>query len=120
MMDGFGTMFTVVIVFIAVVAVLIVGGVIFAAVRQARATAKNQAAPEVSALARVVDKRIQLSGGDDFPVRQEHFVTFEQSTGERFELAVPASDYGLLVVGDTGSVTMKGTRYLGFQRELMR
>ena len=53
-------------------------------------------------------------------MHEEHFVTFEQPGGERFEMKVPASDYGLLVVGDQGTVTMKGTRYLGFQRELMR
>ena len=47
-------------------------------------------------------------------------MTFEQSGGERFELEVPENEYGLLVVGDSGTVTMKGTRHLGFQRELLR
>jgi hypothetical protein len=53
-------------------------------------------------------------------VSQQYFVSFEQPSGERFELEVPESEYGLLAVGDNGTVAMKGTRYLGFSRELMR
>lgn len=83
-------------------------------------------------MASIVDKRVETSGGgtsmmnsdtmmtSSNPVHQTHFVTFQQSGGERFELEVPASEYGLLVVGDQGTVSMKGTRYLGFARELLR
>jgi hypothetical protein len=117
---GFHIVFGLVAGFIVLVFVVLVGFFIATAVRAARQGRKDNAAPEVSAIARVVDKRIQVSGGDDFPVREEHFVTFEQTAGERFELQVPASEYGLLVVGDQGSVTMKGTRFLSFQRELLR
>ena len=113
-------MFLVVAGFIGLVIAGMIAMFVIGAVKSARQGMANNAAPEVSALARVVDKRIQLSGGGESTVREEHFVTFEQSTGERFELTVPPADYGLLVVGDSGSVTMKGTRYLGFQRELMR
>lgn len=137
---GFNTMFTLVAGFIALVIVLMVVMFVVGAVRTARQGAADSAAPEVTAQARIVDKRVRLSGGgsrssvtmttettfagsgmsSSVPVSEEHYVTFEQAGGERFELKVPASDYGLLVVGDQGTVTMKGTRYLGFQRELMR
>lgn len=141
MTGGFTTMFSLVAVFIALIAVAIVATIIVGVVRSARQGMANNAAPEVTAQARIVDKRVQLSGGGtthsgptisgdgtilnsgmstSSPVNEEHFVTFEQAGGERFELKVPSSDYGLLVVGDQGTVTMKGTRYLGFQRELMR
>ncbi|MFZ0529791.1 MAG: DUF2500 domain-containing protein [Propionicimonas sp.] len=99
---------------------IVVGAIVIAIVRQAGRSARTAAAPEVSAVAAVADKRIETSGGGDLSVRQQHFVTFEQSSGERFELEVPAAEYGLLVVGDRGSVTMKGTRYLSFARELLR
>ena len=120
--------------------VLVIGIFIANAVQGARRRAKDNAAPEVTAAARIVDKRVELSGGGTThtpgimnsdgtfgpstssyrPVTQSHYVTFEQSGGERFELEVPGREYGLLVVGDAGSVTMKGSRYLGFQREILR
>lgn len=138
---GFSTMFLVVAGFVGLVFVAIIALIIVSMVKAARQGMANNAAPEVTAQARVVDKRVQRSGGGTThhassldsdgsfmtsrrshsdPVREWYFVTFEQAGGERFELLVPASEYGLLAVGDQGSVTMKGTRYLGFQREVMR
>ena len=117
---GFGMMFTLVPVFIMVVFAAVIVGIIVAVVKNAGRAAANNAAPEVSAVATVVDKRIETTGGGDMSVTQHHFVTFEQPGGERFELEAPAAEFGLLVVGDRGSVTMKGTQYLGFARELMR
>ena len=46
----------------------------------------------------------------------KYFVTFEFESGDRLELPVDGSDYGLLVEGDTGKLSFQGTRYLGFQR----
>ena len=103
-----------------VVFALIVVVIVAAIVKGVSANAKNQAAPQVSAEARVVAKRIETRGGGETMVSQSHFVTFEQVGGERFELEVPASEFGMLVEGDRGSVSMKGSRYLGFSRELMR
>jgi len=100
--------------------VVVVGLVIFAIVTLSGTSAANTAAPEVSAVATVVDKRIESRGGGDMAVSQHHFVSFEQPGGERFELEVPAVQFGLLVAGDRGSVTMKSTQYLAFARELMR
>jgi len=98
----------------------VLGLIIFGIVKAARQAARNQASPEVTAVAAIVDKRIETSGGGDTSVTQTHFVSFQQPSGERFELEVPAPEYGLLVVGDRGTVSMKGTRYLGFAREIMR
>jgi outer membrane lipoprotein-sorting protein len=117
---GFAMMFTLVPVFIMVVFAAVIVAIIVAVVKNAGRAAANNAAPEVSAVATVADKRIETTGGGDMPVSQHHFVTFEQPGGERFELEAPAAEFGLLVVGDRGSVTMKGTKYLAFARELMR
>ena len=119
-MTGFGIMFAVVAVFIGIVFVVVIGAIIFGLVKAGRTAAANQAAPEVNAVAMIVDKRVETHGGGESSVSQTHFVTFQQPSGERFELQVSASEYGLLVVGDRGTVAMKGTRYLGFNREIMR
>ncbi|MCW5954211.1 MAG: DUF2500 domain-containing protein [Propionibacteriaceae bacterium] len=139
--ENFDAMFNAVSGLVMIGFVVVIGLFVFNAVKSASQGIKNSASPEVTARARIVDKRIRLSGGgtthsaptlsgdgtflnsgisSSDPVHEQHFVTFEQSSGERFEMKVPASEYGLLVVGDQGTVTMKGTRYLGFQRELMR
>ena len=112
-MTGFGIMFAVVAVFIGIVFVVVIGAIIFGLVKAGRTA-------EVNAVAMIVDKRVETHGGGESSVSQTHFVTFQQPSGERFELQVSASEYGLLVVGDRGTVTMKGTRYLGFNREIMR
>jgi len=117
--DGLGMMIPFFILLFLGVLAFIVGAVVLA-VKQGKLARQNKAAPEVTAVASVVDKHIDTSGGGDSPVIEHHLVSFEQPGGERFELTVPANEYGMLVVGDRGSVTMKGTQYLGFARELMR
>lgn len=138
--DGFNSTFQLMQGLFVVMFVVVIGFFITTAVLGVRRRARDNAAPEVTAVARIVDKRVEISGGGttgsagmltadgsigpststSTPISRAHYVTFEQSGGERFELQVPADEYGLLVVGDTGSVTMKGTRYLGFARELLR
>lgn len=139
-MGNFDAMFQLVSTLIGIGFVVVIGSIVVGLFKKGAQAARNSAAPEVTAAATIVDKRVELSGGGttdtpgimnadgtfgpsistSTPVRQTHYVTFEQSGGERFELEVPGSEYGLLVVGDAGSVTMKGTRYLGFQREILR
>ena len=46
-----------------------------------------------------------------------HYVTFQVESGDRMELNVTGSEYGLLVEGDQGRLTFQGTRYLGFERQ---
>ena len=79
----------------------------------------------MTADAKVVSKRMQVgqnrqSSGDNDMMRSytysKYFVTFEFESGDRLELPVDGSDYGLLVEGDTGKLSFQGTRYLGFQR----
>ena len=45
-----------------------------------------------------------------------YHVTFEVESGDRMELKVSRSEYGMLVIGDSGRVSFQGTRYLGFER----
>ena len=41
---------------------------------------------------------------------------FEFESGDRLELMVDGSEYGLLAEGDCGMLSFQGTRYLGFVR----
>ena len=73
----------------------------------------------MQAEARVVDKRSLIAGGGA-SVDQRYYVTFQFPDGNRVELAVPASEAGMLIVGDGGRLEWQGSSYLGFAREIMR
>ena len=47
-----------------------------------------------------------------------YFATFQVESGDRFELPLEGSQFGLLVEGDTGKLTFQGTRFLKFEREI--
>lgn len=45
-----------------------------------------------------------------------HYVTFRVDGGDSLELVVPKEEYELLLEGDSGMLTFRGTQYLGFGR----
>lgn len=45
-----------------------------------------------------------------------YYVTFQVESGDRMELSVKSSEYGMLAEGDSGRLTFQGTRFLGFER----
>ena len=47
-----------------------------------------------------------------------YYVTFQVDSGDRMELQMDGSAFGLLVEGDRGMLTFQGTRYLGFEQGL--
>ena len=84
---------------------------------------KNNRAPMLSLEAVVLDKRDHCSHHHHHHSGHMHtshsttyYVTFEFDNGERAELCVPSTEYGLIIVGDRGVLTFKGTRFLDFQR----
>ena len=108
-----------------VVFIFIISTIVGSLVSGAKRKHKNDQSPRVTADAKVVSKRMQVgqsrqSSGDNDMMRSytysKYFVTFEFESGDRLELLVDGSDYGLLVEGDTGKLSFQGTRYLGFQR----
>lgn len=80
---------------------------------------KNNNSPRLTVPATVVTKRTSHSHstGNHHHTHTHHYVTFEVESGDRMELSVMGSEYGLLVEGDTGRLTFQGTRYLSFDRE---
>ena len=122
---GFDFMFTLVPIFIGVIFVIMLVSIISGLSRNAKRERKNDESPRVTADAKVVSKRMQVGenrhrhGNDDMMHSynySKYFVTFEFESGDRVEMPVDGSEYGLLVEGDTGKLTFQGTRYLSFSR----
>ena len=108
---------------------LILALFIFTLVSNLRQWNKNNHSPRLIVPAKVVAKRTDVShsscanAGDvtgahgyTTSMSTSYYVTFQVESGDRMELEVDGSDYGMLVEGDTGRVSFQGTRYLGFER----
>lgn len=85
---------------------------------------KNNHSPRLTVEATVVAKRGDVShhhhtdanGMGHTHTSTTYYVTFQVASGDRMELCVGGSEYGMLVEGDFGDLTFQGTRYLGFER----
>ena len=86
---------------------------------------KNNNSPRLTVPARVVSKRTSVSRGHHHSANGHmhttsstwYYATFEVESGDRMELGVSGSEYGMLAEGDSGKLTFQGTRYLSFERE---
>ncbi len=83
---------------------------------------KNNHSPRLTVPVTVVAKRTNVSrhhhGTEHHTsTSTSYYVTFEVESGDRLELHVPGSEYGLIVEGDTGLLTFQGTRFLKFERQ---
>lgn len=113
---AFGVMFTIVFVlFIGIFVVVIVRGI--------GQWNKNNNSPRLTVPATVVSKRADVShrhhAGEHHHTHTStsYYVTFEVESGDRMELHMSGTEYGLLIEGDKGNLSFQGTRYLGFERE---
>lgn len=85
---------------------------------------KNNQSPRLTVNAIVVTKRADVThhhhnhgeGGMHTSQSTSYYVTFQVESGDRMELHVSRSEYGMLVEGDHGRLSFQGTRYLGFDR----
>ncbi len=90
---------------------------------------KNNQSPRLTVDAAVVARRTDISrhrranAGDMSGAHGYHtststryYVTFQVESGDRMELLIDGSEYGMLVEGDEGKLSFQGTRYLGFER----
>lgn len=85
---------------------------------------KNNNSPRLTVPAKVVSKRTSVSHGHHHGANGHmhttsstwYYVTFEVESGDRMELGVSGSEYGMLAEGDSGKLTFQGTRYLLFER----
>ena len=117
--DFFGILFA--IMFVAVAAMIIA-----TAVKSLSQWHTNNNSPRLTVPASVVAKRAQVGSSvhhnaatltSSTHYNTRYFATFQFESGDRLELPVAATEYGLLVEGDHGLLSFQGTRYLGFQRQ---
>ena len=102
---------------------LVIGVFIVSFVRGAKREHKNNHSPRLTVEATVAAKRMQVgnnvhNNGDMMMhnTYSKYFATFQFASGDRLELPVTGSEYGMLIEGDHGMLTFQGTRYLGFAR----
>ena len=104
--------------------VLVIGLFIYAVVQAIARKQKNDASPRLTVLARVVSRRQEVThharnmndGVYHTSSTTRYFVTFQVESGDRLELELDGSDFGMLAEGDEGRLSFQGTRFLEFQR----
>ena len=112
---GFGVMFF-------LTSTLVFGIFVFVFVKLITQWNRNNNSPRLTVPARIVAKRTNVSHhhhhgtGHMSTHSTSYYVTFQVESGDRMELHVNGSEYGMLVEGDEGRLTFQGTRYLGFER----
>ena len=119
-MGGFDLMFSIFPFLFITVFVIVIGTFVVMAVRGVGTWSKNNASPRLTVSAQVVTKRTQVSHHHHqdsmHHTSTSYYATFQVESGDRMELSVSGSEYGMLAEGDQGSLTFQGTRYLGFER----
>jgi hypothetical protein len=119
-----GIMFTLVPIFIGVVAVIIVGVIIFSIFSGIKQWSYNNKQPVLTVFSKVVSKRSKVSTSNNNQNDHMHsststtyYTTFEVESGDRIEFSMQDREFGLLAEGDQGKLSFQGTRYLSFNRE---
>ena len=108
---GIGMMLLMAIISFVIFAMAI-GVTIFIFSRVLKRSRDNQKAPELSVHATVVSKRLHVMNDIS-----SYYVTFQVDSGDRMELHVMGSDYAMMVEGDRGQLSFKGTEFVKFVRD---
>ena len=99
---------------------VVLGMILYTIIRNIGTWNKNNHSPRLAVPATVVAKRTEVSRHHTDNTMMHtfttYYVTFQVESGDRMELEVDGSDYGMLVEVDIGKLNFQGTRYLGFQR----
>ena len=103
-------MFRIVPIFIAIIFIIIIYNIISSGVKGI----KNNNSPLLTVPAEVVSKRIHVQGNQSHTT---YYATFEVQSGDRMELSVDGTEYGMLVEQDLGLLSFQGTRYISFERQ---
>ena len=107
-------MFSIGPLFIGLVFIIIFGMIIFTIFTKIKEGVKNNNSPRLTVPAKVVSKRTHVQGDNSYTT---YYVTFEVQSGDRMELSVDGTEYGMLVEQDLGLLTFQGTRYVSFERQ---
>ena len=114
-------------IFFMLVFTFMVVFIIIKIVKSAKQWKQNNDSPVLTVDAKVVTKRSDVSYRHNMNNSNDamnmgyssttYYVTFEVQSGDRMELRVPDTEYGMLTEGDKGSLTFQGTRYLSYVRD---
>lgn len=104
--------------------VLVIGMFLVFAVKGIAQWNQNNHSPRLTVPATIVAKRANVTrhhhggagGHHHHHTSTSYYVTFQFGGGDRMELLVSGSEYGMLTEGDQGDLSFRGTRYLGFGR----
>ena len=126
-------MFQIVPVFIGIIFVIVIVGILFSVFKGVGQWRKNEQSPKLSVPAKVKSKRAHVSKSTDMHHHQQenhhfhsssshtsYFVTFEFESGDRSEFYVSGNEYGLISEDDIGILTFQGTRFLGYERKIVK
>ncbi|MBQ9082840.1 MAG: DUF2500 domain-containing protein [Clostridia bacterium] len=124
MPSGFDFMFSVFPIIFIVMFVFVFGMIIFVWTSIFKQMKKDNNSPRIRVPAKVVTKResIRRSSGSmhdhhhSSSIHTSYYATFEVESGDRMELHLMGSEYGLLVEGDEGFLTFQGSRFVSFER----
>ena len=118
-----GIMFNIIPLIVFMGFIFVFGVIIVRSIQGARQWSRNNNSPVLIVDATVVTKRSAVHHHNHHTGSNMHhssstsyYVTFEVESGDRMELKVRDSEYGMLVEKDQGKLTFQGTRYLGFNR----
>jgi len=124
--SGGGILFGILPVIVVLVFITVFGLIIWRVIQSAQQWKRNNESPVLTVDATIVTKRSDVSYHHHTTGTNQmqnmgyssttYYATFEVASGDRMELLVRDSEYGLLVEGDKGKLTFQGTRYLGFER----
>ena len=123
-MGYFGFGFGMVQILFTLMFLLVAGTILVNIVKGIGQWNKNNHAPRLTVSATVAAKRTNVShhrhggrnGHSHRHTSTSYYVTFQVESGDRMELHVAGTEYGMLIEGDNGKLTFQGTRYLGFER----
>ena len=117
MFYGFDQVFN---ILFAIIFFCVLGTMVYIFVKNISTWNKNNHSPRLTVPATVVAKRTEVSRHHTDNTMAHtfttYYATFQVESGDRMELEVDGSDYGMLVEGDIGKLSFQGTRYLGFER----
>lgn len=109
----------------AIMFLLFIGVFLFVLIQGLTQWNKNNHSPRLSVPAVIVSKRTQVRHSHHGAAGEVHhcstyttyYATFQVASGDRMELTIPGTEYGMLAEGDRGILSFQGTRYLGFARQ---
>ena len=114
--------------FIPIIFIIVIGTIIFQAVRGIITWNSNNQSPIRSVEARVTSKRADIKRHNNVNhgpggIHHNHpststtyYVTFQFDSNQRLEFRISGKEYGQLAEGDSGKLSYQGSRYLDFER----